>query len=652
MVTLRNLLRLAGTALSHKSIYANGFVVSVYEFIIAGFHIVEYTDTVLFSRDIRRKDLKSTDVKIRIIRTTGFNLFGGERSIHSTLKREGIQTNAQILNSCRSFSTIPTNYLDVGVMNTSLINSVRTRKNKDGRYGNLIQVIGSADTLILAYLIIKKNPGNMTKGVDDETLDGIDFDFFSRTSKDILNGTFKFSPIRKVEMPKPGKSELRPLGISSFRQKIVQKAMEMVLSLIFEEIFLDCSHGFRPGRSCHSALKHLQLKVGNVSTFSWAIEGDIKGCFDNIPHIMIIKGINRKIDCPATTSLVKKLLSAGYILDKGKKNTPKNKQTIIKSSIGTPQGTVLSPLFCNIVLHELDKFVMETLLPQFKNGKRRKVNPKFSSISRIIKQTEDLKLKRKLVNVRLHTPSVDFMDSNFKRLHFVRYAEDWVVLVCGSRSDAVHIRDLIANKLKSLGLTLNMDKTMITHLRKNRGKFLGFEFFIRKNSKDHSKPVRLIKQSGTTIRRRVPPRLILHAPIFDLLIKLKDLGFVGRNHLNEFQYKGKSSCVPLTHPQILRYYNSKVKGILNYYSCAHNRMRLWSIVRFIKYSCALSLARKFKLISLAKVFKKFGHDLRYTTEKGKVHKFFIPNNLRILPMNQRFNSKLEHHDVDSLLKIT
>ena len=393
--------------------------------------------------------------------------------------------------------------------------------------------------------------------------------------------------------------------------------------------------------------------MGNVSAFTWAIEGDIKGCFDNIPHSMIIKGINRKIDCPATTSLVKKLLSAGYVLDKNKKKVLKKKQIVIKSSIGTPQGLVLSPLFSNIVLHELDKFIMEVLSPEFVSGKRRKVNPECSKRSKIIKKTKEPKLKRKRVNTQLKTPPVDPTDSDFKRLHYVRYADDWVLLVCGSLNDAISIRNSVSDKLKSLGLTLNFDKSVITNLRKKKhGKFLGFEFFIRKTTNDHNKPVRVVKQVGTSIRRIFPPRLILHAPIFDLLMKLKNLGFIGRNHLGEFQYKGKPSCVPLTHPQTLKFYNSKVRSILNYYSCAHNRINLWSIVRFMRFSCALSLARKFKLKSMARVFKKFGPSLKIITEKGKKFEFFIPNNLRMLPMNERFNSKLVRNNVDSILRST
>jgi group II intron reverse transcriptase/maturase len=563
-----------------------------------------------------------------------------------------MQTNVLIQYPCRLFSQkIPTKSATVGVLSTRLTELIRASKNKDGRYGNLIKIISSVDTLTLAYLSIKKNSGNMTKGLDNETLDGIDKDFFKKISKQILEGSYKFSPVRRVEIPKPGKSGLRPLGVSSPRQKIVQKAMEMVFSLIFEDIFLDCSHGFRPGRSCHTALHHLQLKAGNVSTFSWVIEGDIKGCFDNIPHSQIIKGINRRIDCPATTNLVKTLLSAGYVVVH-KTKTPKKKLPVVKSVVGTPQGTVLSPLFCNIVLHELDYFIMNILSSDFEMGKRRRTNPAYSKVSNAIKNAKTPKQKRKLANIRLRTPSIDPMDKNFKRIHYVRYADDWVIFVCGSYNDANLIKNSVSKKLKNLGLALNLDKSVITHLRKQRGKFLGFEFFIRKTSKDLIKPVKAIKYGNTSIRKRFSPRLILHAPIKDLLIKLVKLGFAKRNHLGQFHYKGKASTVPLTHPQILQFYNSKVRNLLNYYSCAHNRMCLWSLVRFMKFSCALSLARKFKLKSMAKTFKKFGSSLKYVSDKGKEHHFFIPKNLRILPMKERFNSKISFHSVDSLLKST
>merc|ERR1712194_235317 len=163
--------------------------------------------------------------------------------------------------------------------------------------------------------------------------------------------------------------------------------------------------------------------------------------------------------------------------------------------------------------------------------------------------------------------------------------------------------------------------------------FLGVDFKIRKNSKEHFKPVRVVKKGETSIRQRFTPRLILMAPILKLLEKLLKQGFVKRSSLGEFFPKGKQGLSQLSHPQILNYFNSRIRGVLNYYSCVHNRNELWSIVRFLNYSCALTLARKFKLKTLAKTFKKFGRDLTFENEKGRKYKIFRPNNLRMLPIN-------------------
>jgi len=427
--------------------------------------------------------------------------------------------------------------------------------------------------------------------------------------------------------------------------------MEMVLTVIFEEMFLDCSHGSRPGRSCHTALKHLQLKIGNASTYSWVIEGDIKGCFDNIQHDMIIKGLKRKVDCVSTLTLVKRILNAGYVLDEDLKKVGKKNAKVYRTNTGIPQGVVLSPLFSNIVLHELDEFIEGKLKIEYTKGKKRKANLEYRKLRYQIKRETDLKKRRVLINECLKVSSKDLYDPDFKRLFYVRYVDDWVILMTGSNKEAKDVRDLVSRKLQSIGLTLNLEKTHITSLRgKDKCHFLGVDFFIRKNTDKHHKPVRLVKKN-TTIRQRFTPRIILHAPILKLLVKLKDKGFVRRNHMSEFFPIAKTNCINLTHAQILNYFNSRIRGILNYYCCVHNRNELWSIVRFLNYSCALTLARKFKLKTLAKTFKKFGRDLSFVNKKGKEYKIFRPDNLRMLPMNERFKVN-ENNNIDELLNQT
>ena len=651
MVTLRNLIRLAGTSLSYWSPHIYDLVATWLESCVQGYN-QENTGTALQKEAYKAQEPKFKRLKNRKnLRTTGFNLCNsiywceGERSVHSTsCMKEGTQADKLFVNPRRSFTTkIRPKNLDERVLATELKQLVEKCKNKDGRYGNLIQIIGSPSTIQLAYLMVKSNTGISSKGIDNTTLDSLSLKTLQKISNDTLSGTIKFSPVRRVYIQKPGTSVLRPLGVSNPREKIVQKAMEMVLTAIFEETFLDCSHGSRPGRSCHTALKHLQLKVGNASTYSWVIEGDIKGCFDNIPHDMIMKGLKRKVDCNSTLTLVKRILDAGYILNEDLKKVGKKNAKVFRSNLGTPQGIVLSAIFSNIVLHELDEFIQDELKIKFTKGKQRKTNLSYRKLRRQIKSETDLIKRRVLINQCFKVPSKDFNDPDFKRLFYVRYVDDWVILIAGSLEETRGIRNEVSKKLQSLGLTLNLEKTHITSLRNgNKCRFLGVDFFNRKNSNNHYKPVSLVKKNNTTVRQRFAPRLILYAPILELLTKLKDKGFIKRNHKGEFFPKGKSNCTPLTHPQILNYFNSRIRGILNYYSCVHNRNELWSIVRFLNYSCALTLA---------KTFKKFGRDLTFENEKGRKYQIFRPDNLRMLPINERFKVN-ENNDIDKLLNRT
>jgi len=654
-ITLRNLIRPAGTALSLGPIYTNGPRTLCLNICVQIFKH-ENTCTALQTEAIGAQRSKFNRLKNRIdLKTTGFNPFGsycqgGKRSIHTThsVFGKGIQADFQSSFHRRLFTTkILTNKLEVRVLTTNMIKAVQGSKNRDGRYSNLFQIISSVNTLILAYLIIKGKKGVSAKGVDDETLDGINIGYFHRISAELKRGSYRFSPVRRVNIPKPNTTVTRPLGISKPREKIVQKAMDLVLSIIFEKKFLDCSHGSRPGRSCHSALKRLQFEVGNVSTYTFCIEGDIKGCFDNIPHAEITKGIGREVDCPATLNLVKKILSAGYVLDEELKKHGK-KAKIYKSKIGTPQGVVLSPLFSNIVLHELDVYVCKNLYKEFCKGKQRKANNEYRKLRYQIKTEKNLKTRRKLISKSLIVPSKVIDDPNFKRIFYTRYVDDWVLFVAGSMKDSKYIRVQVSRKLQSLGLTLNLEKTHITSLRKGTCHYLGVDFGIRKNTKEHYKPVRVVKKGHTSIRQRFAPRLILLAPILKLLKKLQEKGFVKRSSLGEFFPKGKPGLSKLSHPQIINYFNSRIKGVLNYYSCVHNRSSLWSIVRFLKYSCALTLARKFKLKTLAKIFKKFGSELKFVNKEGKVYKIYHPENLQMLPINERFKTG-QNLEIDKLL---
>jgi group II intron reverse transcriptase/maturase len=441
-ITIRNvIIRLAGSELSYWPSCINDHVVWWLESCVQDFS-QEITNTALQKEDLKALESKFNRLKNRNnLRTAGFNPFWGKRSVHSTYcNRKGTQANTSIVDYRRPFSTkILSNNLDERVVVTELKQKIKKCKNKDGRYGKLIQIIGSVSIIKLAYLMIKSNSGIHTKGIDELTLDGINLESLQKISKNILNGTCKIRPVRQIMIPKPGKKELRPLGICSPREKIIQKSIEIVLTIIFEDVFLDCSHGFRLGRSCHTALKRLQLEIGNASCYTWVIEGDIKKCFDSIPHKLILKGLKKKVDCPATLSLIKKILNAGYILDSDLK-IRKFHAKVYKSNVGIPQGTVLSPLFCNIALHELDEFIEQKLSKEFTTGKKRKANLEYQKLRYRIKRETDPKHRRKLINECLKVPSKDLYDKNFKRIFYVRYADDFVILLGVSYKDTATIR--------------------------------------------------------------------------------------------------------------------------------------------------------------------------------------------------------------------
>ena len=243
-----------------------------------------------------------------------------------------------------------------------ILSELNKYKTSEGKYNGIIRILDS-NLLQTCYSLIKSNPGNMTPGTENTTLDGINLEWFYKTATDIKEGRFKFSPARQTLIPKPNKpGEYRPLLIASPREKIVQKALQVLLNAIFDPHFSKSSFGFRPGRSLVNALNKLHKRGGGMS---WAINGDITKCFDRIPHDKIISFVKERISCVRTLTLIERGIKAGFKDETGR---------IIKTKIGTPQGSILSPLLSNIVLDKLDKYI-ESLDSELNVGTKRKSNP-------------------------------------------------------------------------------------------------------------------------------------------------------------------------------------------------------------------------------------------------------------------------------------
>lgn len=354
----------------------------------------------------------------------------------------------------------------------------------------------------------------------------------------------------------------RPLSVGPPRDKIVQKALALVLETIYEPKFLNNSFGFRPKRSVHMALKELYLKGGN---YTWAINGDISQCFPSMPHEVIMDLIGKKISCSRTLELIHKTLKTKVRDENGK---------LMKVEIGTPQGSVVSPVLSNIVLHELDKHV-ENVRSKFEVGTARAVNKKYHSLNAGRHKSRNRELRSRNLVLMLAMNPKDTQDPNFRRLLYVRYADDFVILIIGSQQEAFTIRRGIRDFLKAkLRLELNMEKTSIVNTKE------GFEFLGASISKADRIMTRttIRNHSNNIVRKRTNRRLIVNAPLKRIIERLIKNKFARRNHVNQVLAMGRKDLVNHSHYDIIRFYNSRIVGILNFYSFAANYSSMRRIV--------------------------------------------------------------------------
>jgi group II intron reverse transcriptase/maturase len=537
--------------------------------------------------------------KCNLGRPKGLKTYGLGGLVRRSYQKRFSSNSSISKNLCVSLKEL----IDINKKNTSHIND------------NLIHIVSQLEVLILAYEIIKSKPGNLTPGSNDITLDKIDLGWFSKTSCKLKSGKFKFKPARRIYIPKPKKKasktqEFKPLTISSPRDKVVQQAIYLILNAIFEPSFLDFSHGSRPNRGNHSALEYIKFHFQGVK---WCIEADIENNFPSIHHKTLLNILKKRIVCSKFLALVKNCIKAGFL----------DKKKFYESNLGIFQGNVISPLLNNIYFHEFDLF-MSSLISSFHKGKTRKKSPTYRKILYDISKLDDPQ-KIKILRRKLWmTHSKDPMDSNFKRLYYVRYVDDFIVGVIGSRSESTEILKKIEVFLKvNLKLTVNEKKSFITHFSKSFIMFLGT--FI-KGTYETEKKIQTRKRMGVSRKVKITGRVVLHAPIKDLFEKATTNGF--------FKKKGGlfiptkvGWLVNLDHVDILRYFNSIIKGTLNYYSFANNRKSLGSLVHGLKFSCARTLAIKYKLRFASKIFKKFGSRLKCPNTGFEL---FIPNTFKAI----------------------
>lgn len=481
--------------------------------------------------------------------------------------------------------------------------------NKQWVNHEVYRLMYKEDLYILAYERIKSKPGNMTPGTDGETLDGFSLEDIREIIQGMKTEQFRFKPVRQEFIPKPN-GKMRKLGIPCVRDKIVQEVIRLILEAIYDSphgpYFSDASHGFRPDRSCHTALREFREKWTAVN---WLIEGDIRACFDELNHRTLVFLLQKKIQDQRFLNLIWKLLNAGYMDLHGERRD---------SLIGSPQGGIASPILANVYLHELDVFI-EQLRTELEKGQKKHRDPVYQQLSqkkaRMAAQgkTRTKEFKELVKRIRA-TPSRMVSDPNYIRIRYLRYADDWLVGVGGSHTLAEEIKQKTKAFLSDhLQLTLSEEKTHITNARTEEASFLGTTLKIGNGGQPKIKQV--TNRTGKTYKRRTTGwETVMNAPLPKLVKRLSDRGFCTK----EGEPTPKSGWAYLDPDQIVNLYSSVNRGIQNYYRFIDNWGQLHRIQYILEYSLAKTLAVKYK-ISVPKVFKRFGKGFSLIIEgkKGK-----------------------------------
>jgi group II intron reverse transcriptase/maturase len=470
----------------------------------------------------------------------------------------------------------------------TILGIIRERGRRRLPLTNIYRQLYNPDLYLRAYGRIYRNDGAMTPGSIAETVDAMSLEKIDRIINAIRYESYRWKPVRRTYIPKKS-GKKRPLGLPAWSDKLLQEVIRSLLEAYYEPQFSQHSHGFRPGRGCHTALSEITRHWRGVK---WFIEGDISQCFDRMDHQLMLSILSEKIHDNRFLRLISNLLKAGYLED-WKFNTTLS---------GVPQGGVVSPILSNIYLDRLDQFIETEILPAYNYGNRRRPNPSYMALLNAArrKRIAGDKEARKMRKQAQQMPSRDPNDQNFRRLWYVRYADDWLLGFSGSHKEAEMIKHQLSEFLHDkLKLRLSGEKTLITNARSKAARFLGYEIVNQNADDKHDR--RLHRRCINGVTGLKVPMDVIQKKCTKYMRNGKPTHLIAR--INDTDYS------------IVAQYQSEYRGVVQYYLMAFNVHRLRRFYRVMQLSLAKTLAKKHKT-TVNKIFRK--HQKSMPTPHGSL----------------------------------
>ena len=465
----------------------------------------------------------------------------------------------------------------------TVLGIIRARGTQGQPLDDVYRQLYNPALYLRAYHRIARNKGAMTPGVTSETVDGMSLAKIDAIIEALREERYRWTPVRRVYIAKKHSAKKRPLGLPTWSDKLLQEVLRSILEAYYEPQFSRLSHGFRPDRGCHTALAEVHKWKGTV----WFIEGDISQCFDRLDHAVLLSILREKILDQRFLRLIEHLLKAGY-LEEWRFN---------RTLSGCPQGGVVSPILANLYLDRLDQFVEHTLLPAGNRGAKRAADPtyvklttKAACLRRCGRREQALALRKQAQQLRSKAAA----DPGFRRLRYVRYADDFLLGFIGPRREAEAIKRQLGEFLRDhLKLELSEAKTLLTHASSDAARFLGYEIRTMRSDTKHD-------QTG---RRSINGRIALRVP--EALIRAKSSQYIRQGNPACLVERCNDSVF-----SIVTQFQHEYRGLVEYYQMALNLRRMTYLRWRMEQSLVHTLARKLR-VTVSTVYARY-HAIKRT----------------------------------------